>query len=163
MSNRYVIVFVTAVAALLMYIDRVCISILADPIQIDIGLSDRERARALGAFFLTYALFQIPIGSLADRFGPRLVLSLSIAAWSIVTASTGLIWSFTSLLAVRLLLGITEAGAYPAASGLVKRWARPDERGFFSSIVALGGRLGGANAPSLTGWLALLLVGFGLT
>lgn len=163
MSKRYLIVGITAVAALWMYIDRVCISILADPIQTDIGLSDREKAQALGAFFFTYALFQIPVGALADRFGPRLVLSISIAAWSLVTASTGLVWTFAGLLTVRLLLGITEAGAYPAASGLVKRWARPDERGFFSSIVALGGRLGGANAPSLTGWLALLLVGFGFT
>jgi MFS family permease len=162
MSQRYLIVGVTAIAALWMYIDRVCISILADPMQVDLGLSDREKGQALGAFFFTYALFQIPVGALADRFGPRLVLSISIAAWSLVTAVTGLVSTFFALLAVRLLLGITEAGAYPAAAGLVKRWARPDERGLFSSVVALGGRIGGAFAPYLTGWLATALVGFGL-
>ena len=161
MPQRYVIVAVTAVAALWMYIDRVCISILADPIQADLGLTDREKARALGAFFFTYALFQIPIGALADRFGPRLVLTVSIAAWSLVTAATGFAWSFTALLGVRLLLGITEAGAYPAAAGLVKRWARPEERGRFSAAVALGGRVGGAVAPALTRWLAVALVGVG--
>ena len=56
MSNRYVIVGITAVAALFLYIDRVCVSILADPIQTDLGLSDREKARMLGAFFFTYAV-----------------------------------------------------------------------------------------------------------
>jgi MFS family permease len=162
MPQRYAIVGITAVAALLLYIDRVCISILADPIQTDLGLSDRQKESALSAFFLTYALFQIPIGALADRVGPRLVLTVSIAAWSVVTALTGLAWSFGSLLAVRLLLGLTEAGAYPAAASLVKRWARPDERGRFSSIVAFGGRVGGAFAPTLTTTVAKVLVGIGI-
>ncbi|MBA4189149.1 MAG: hypothetical protein C0467_14220 [Planctomycetaceae bacterium] len=159
MSKRYLIVGVTALAAMLMYIDRVCFSTLLGPIQTDLGLTERERARILGAFFFTYALLQIPIGSLADRFGPRLVLTVSIAAWSLVTAGTGLVYSFGALLAVRFLLGVTEAGAYPAAAGLVKRWAKPDERGKFSSAVALGGRVGGAIAPTLTAWLAVALIG----
>ena len=159
MPNRYAIVGVTAVAALLMYIDRVCISILADPIQTDLGLSETQKADMLGAFFFTYALFQIPVGALADRFGPRIVLALCIAGWSAVTAATGLVWSFPALVGVRLLLGFTEAGAYPAAAGLVKRWARPEERGRFSSIVAAGGRFGMASAPWLTNTLGVLFVG----
>jgi len=159
MSKRYLIVGVTALAALLLYIDRVCISILADPIQADLELSPQQKEMALSAFFLTYALFQIPVGSLADRYGPRLVLTVSIVAWSLVTATTGLAWSFGSLLAIRLLLGLSEAGAYPAAAVLVKRWARPEERGRFSSIVAFGGRIGGAFAPTLTTTIGKLLVG----
>ena len=162
MPNRYFIVGVTAVAALLLYIDRVCISILADPIQLDLELSPQEKELALSAFFFTYALFQIPVGSLADRFGPRLVLTVSIVAWSIVTALTGLAWSFGSLLVFRLLLGLCEAGAYPAAAVLVKRWAKPEERGRFSSIVMFGGRIGGAFAPALTTTLGKLLVGVGV-
>ena len=51
-------------------------STLAGPIQTDLGLSDREKARVLGAFFLTYALFQIPMGTLADRYGARKVLAV---------------------------------------------------------------------------------------
>jgi len=156
-STRYGIVAITAVAAMWMYIDRVCFSTMADPIQTDLGLSDRERSWILGAFFFTYALFQIPMGSLADRFGARTVLALSIAAWSGVTAATGFAEGFLSLLGIRLLLGITEAGAYPAAAGLVKRWAKPEERGRFSSVVSLGGRVGGAVSPSLTTWLAGVL------
>ncbi|MCE9564883.1 MAG: MFS transporter [Planctomycetes bacterium] len=162
MPNRYLIVGVTAVAALLLYIDRICISILADPIQLDLELSPQEKELALSAFFFTYALFQIPVGSLADRFGPRLVLTVSIVAWSIVTAMTGLAWSFGSLLVFRLLLGLCESGAYPAAAVLVKRWARPEERGRFNSIVLFGGRIGGAFAPALTTTLGKSLAGVGV-
>lgn len=162
MSNRYIIVGITSVAALWLYIDRVCLSILVDPIQTDLGLTDREKARVLSAFFLTYAFFQIPMGSLADRFGPRLVLGLLIAVWSLVTAATGFVWGFATLLGVRLMLGVAEAGAYPAAAILVKRWAQPEDRGRFSSYVALGGRAGGFIAPYLTAALAVALAGVGL-
>ncbi|HEX4611542.1 MAG TPA: MFS transporter [Urbifossiella sp.] len=163
MPQRYLVVGITAVAALWMYIDRVCFSTLADPAQTDLGLTDEQKEYMLGAFFLTYALFQIPMGSLADRFGQRLVLTLSIAAWSVVTALTGFVEGFATLLVMRLLLGVTESGAYPAAAGLVKSWARPQERGRFSSIVALGGRVGGASAPALTAVLAVALAGVALT
>jgi len=212
MSKRYLIVFVTAIAALWMYIDRVCFSTLADPMKQELlvpiapepseaeTLSDSEIAAAkkrkreansslgddvqlapedivaakkkkwadarmsyaLGAFFLTYAIFQIPMGTLADRYGARKVLALSIAAWSLVTAATGFVGGFAALLGIRLLLGITEAGAYPAAAGLIKKWAKPSERGRFSSVVAFGGRVGGASAPFLTATLAAGLIGVGI-
>jgi len=162
MPYRYFIVGITAVAALWMYIDRVCFSTLADPAQKDLGITDEQKEFMLGAFFFTYALFQIPMGSLADRFGTRTVLAISIAAWSLVTAATGFVNGFITLLVVRLLLGITESGAYPAAAGLVKNWALPTERGRFSSFVALGGRIGGASAPKLTAWLAISLGGVAL-
>jgi MFS family permease len=211
MPQRYVIVGICAVAALWLYIDRICFSTLADPIKLDLilpqapepseadGLSpeyvksaqkkkreenpalgedvelspdeivalkkkqwaDGRMSYVLGAYFLTYALFQIPIGALADRFGARLVLTVAIAAWSLVTAATGFAESFAALLAIRLMLGITESGAYPAAAGLVKNWAKPEQRGLFSSFVALGGRIGGFIAPLLTAWLAVTLAGVG--
>jgi len=157
--RRFAILGVTFVAALWMYIDRVCISTLAVPIQADLNLSDREKGVMLGAFFLTYAIFQVPVGTLADRFGQRKVLALCIVGWSIITALTGFVEGFISLLVVRLLLGVSEAGAYPAAAGLVRSWAAPSERGRFSSVVALGGRIGAAIAPYLTVSLAALLVG----
>ena len=161
MPQRYFIVGITAVAALWLYIDRVCFSTLADPIQKDLQITDEQKSYMLGAFFFTYALFQIPIGSLADRFGARVVLTVSIAGWSLVTAASGLAQSFAALIAIRLMLGVTESGAYPAAAGLVKNWAKPEERGRFSSVVALGGRVGGAVAPLLTAWLAVTLAGIG--
>ncbi|HEY2910899.1 MAG TPA: MFS transporter, partial [Gemmataceae bacterium] len=210
MPQRYFIVGITAVAALWLYIDRVCFSTLATPMKRELLLpiapepgpgddlseeeideakkekhqahpevaeesiqltaeeivaakkkkwADKRMSYALGAFFLTYAIFQIPMGSLADRYGTRRVLALSIAAWSIVTMATGFVLGFVALLGLRLILGITESGAYPAAAGLIKKWVPPGERGRCSSIVAFGGRCGGAIAPWLTAALATGLIG----
>ncbi len=159
--QRFVVLGITSLAAMWMYIDRVCLSTLADRIQTDLKFGGDEKAWILGAFFLAYALCQIPAGSLADRYGQRVVLTGCMIGWSLVTALTGFVEGFVSLLVVRLLLGISEAGAYPAAAGLVKNWAGATERGRFSSIVALGGRAGGAVAPFLTAFLAVAFVGWG--
>src|SRR3954469_10471971 len=147
---RYVIVGVTAVAALWMYIDRVCFSTLSPNIGADLGIGPKDMSFVLGAFFLTYALFQIPIGSLADVYGPRVVLTLAIVAWSLCTAATSLAGGAVALLIVRLGLGVCEAGAYPAAAGLVRKWASAEERGRLSSVVAFGGGVGGGGAPPLS-------------
>src|SRR5262245_61117783 len=87
---RYWVVAATAFAALWMYIDRVCFSTLAPGIGEELGIGEQDMSFVLGAFFFTYALFQIPVGSLADRFGPRVVLTIAIIAWSLCTAATAL-------------------------------------------------------------------------
>jgi MFS family permease len=156
---RYLIVAVTAMAALWMYIDRVCFSTLAPAMADELRIGDDDMAFVLGAFFFTYALFQFPIGSLADRFGARVVLTVSIIAWSVCTAATALAWGAATLLAVRLCLGVCESGAYPAAVGLIRRWASTEERGRLSGIVSFGGRIGGAIAPLLTALVAVSLLG----
>jgi MFS transporter, ACS family, glucarate transporter len=156
---RYAIVGATALAAMWMYIDRVCFSTLSTPIGEELGINKDDMSFVLGAFFFTYALFQIPIGSLADRYGPRIVLTIAITAWSICTAMTSIAGGVAALLAVRLCLGACEAGAYPASAGLVRRWASTTERGLLSSIVSFGGRIGGAIAPFLTAFAAVTLLG----
>ena len=156
---RYLVVAVTSFAALWMYIDRVCFSTLAPDVGAELGISPKDMSWVLGAFFLTYALFQIPIGSLADVYGPRVILTTAIVAWSLCTAATALAGGVAALLAVRLCLGACEAGAYPAAAGLVRKWASAEERGRLSSVVAFGGRIGGAIAPILTAFVAVRLLG----
>ncbi len=89
------------------------------------------------------------------------VLTGCVVGWSAATAATAGVGGAAGLLSARLLLGAAEAGAYPAATGLVRSWAAPGERGRFSSIVTLGGRIGGAVAPYLTGALAVGLAGWG--
>ena len=92
-------------------------------------------------------------------FGPRIVLTIAITAWSLCTAATSIAGGAAVLLTVRLGLGVCEAGAYPAAAGLVRKWASAEERGRLSSIVAFGGRIGGAVAPVLTALVAVRLLG----
>jgi MFS family permease len=157
---RYLIVFMAAVAAFWMYIDRTCFSTLSPTVRDDLGIRPGDMPAIEGAFFLTYALLQIPVGMLADRFGPRAVLTGCVAGWSATVLGMAFAADAAQLLALRYLLGATEAGAYPTAAALIRRWALPDERGLFSSLVALGGRLGGVAAPFLSARLATLTLGW---
>jgi ACS family glucarate transporter-like MFS transporter len=151
---RHVMVGVTTLVAVMLYLDRVCLSIVGEAIKKDQGISEDQYAMLLSAFFWAYALFQIPAGWLGDRFGARVVLSAYLFWWSACTGLMGMASGFVALLALRLGCGIFEAGAYPLASGVVKAWVPSRERGLASGLVAVGGRLGGAIAPVLTASVA---------
>ncbi len=139
----------------MLYLDRICIAEIAkkDVFKSDIGISDEQVGVVLGAFFFTYALGQVPAGWLSDRFGTRKMLPLYIGIWSLCTILTGLANGFIMLMIARLLFGFSQAGCYPSAGSLIKRWVPIPQRGKASSVVSFGGRLGGAIAPLLTAWL----------
>jgi MFS family permease len=144
-------------AAVLLYLDRVCIAFAGTYIREELGLSAVQMGWVLGAFFWAYALGQVPAGWLSDRFGGRRMMTVYILAWSLFTALTAGASSLAGLIAARLAFGLAQAGAYPTASAILSRWVPPAGRGTASSLVSLGGRLGGAAAPLLT---ALLIVWF---
>ncbi len=139
----------------MLYLDRICIAEIAklEEFKSSLGLSDKQTGAVLSAFFFAYALGQVPAGWLSDRFGARTMLPLYIAVWSICTILTGLAHGIVMLLVARLMFGIAQAGCYPTAGSLIKRWIPLPRRGTASSIVSFGGRLGGAVAPILTAWL----------
>jgi ACS family glucarate transporter-like MFS transporter len=138
-----------------LYLDRICIAEIAklDDFKTGLGLNETQTGAMLSAFFFSYALGQMPAGWLSDRFGARKMLPLYICVWSLCTMLTGLASGFAMLIVARLLFGIAQAGCYPTASSLIKRWTPLSIRGTSSSIVSFGGRLGGAIAPLLTAWL----------
>lgn len=146
---------VTTLAAVLLYLDRICIAEIAklDDFKTALALTDRQTGAILSAFFFTYALGQVPAGWLSDRFGARRMLPLYICVWSLCTILTGLATGFAMLIGARLLFGLAQAGCYPTAGSLIRRWIPLQQRGTASSIVSFGGRLGGAIAPLLTAWL----------
>ncbi len=161
---RYRVIGVSVAMAFFLYLDRVCLGELVK-LQVFLndfsgasgGDSDELRAKigdTLGAFFWTYATFQIPAGWAADRFGARRVLTFYIVAWSLMTVAIGLAATLAGLFAARLALGLAQAGAYPASSGIIRRWFRTQNRSFASGWVSMGGRLGGAVAPVLSVVLA---------
>jgi len=155
---RHLVVAVAGVSAALMYVDRVCLSILGAYIPEELGLTPRQWAWALGAFFWTYALGQVPAGWLGDRLGPRRMLTVDILAWSACTAATGLVGGFAGLLLARLACGLAQAGAYPSSAALLRRRVPASRRARASGFVALGGRLGASLAPPLTALLVIALV-----
>ena len=117
---------------------------------------------SVSAFNWTYALFQVPGGWLADRFGSRMVLAAAITWWSIFTAATGGAFNAASLAVMRGLFGMGEAAAWPAASRSLVRWLPVHQRAFGQGFQHSGSRLGAAFAPTmvvfliaLSGWRAV--------
>ncbi|QDT34868.1 MFS transporter [Thalassoglobus polymorphus] len=152
---RHHVLGATTLAAVMLYLDRICIAEIAkeEAFKSDLGISDTQIGVVLGAFFFTYALGQVPAGWLSDRFGTRTMLPIYIGIWSLCTILTGLANGFLMLMVARLLFGFAQAGCYPSAGSLIKRWMPIPQRGRASSVVSFGGRLGGTIAPILTAWL----------
>ncbi|MCS7045696.1 MAG: MFS transporter [Gemmataceae bacterium] len=157
---RYVVLVLAILIAVVLYVDRYCLSTADRAVKIDLVLTEQEVSLILGAFFFTYALSQIPFGILADRYGPRRMLALYLVAWSAATALLGLAGGFASLLVLRFTCGLFEAGAFPACAGIIKRWIPYPRRGLASGLVSLGGRLGGTITPLLTALLMVRLAGW---
>lgn len=146
----------------LMFFDRVNISIAAKFIMPEFGLSQLEFGGIFSAFVLAYALAQIPGGWLGDRFGPRRVMTWAILWWSAFTALTalageefltatlGVVGSFAL---VRALVGLGEAAAPPNGNRMVANWSAPRERGLAAGLTLSGTALGAALAPPLIVWI----------
>ena len=81
-KGRYWVAAGMFLLSLLLYIDRVCISVAKDPIAGDLNLSDKAMGWILSSFALGYALMQVPSGWSADRFGPRKILGSIVSFWS---------------------------------------------------------------------------------
>jgi sugar phosphate permease len=137
----------------LLYIDRLCMSVVADPLASDLGLDNRELGFVHTSFTLAYGFFAVPAGRFVDRFGPRFVLALIVGMWSIFTGITGLAVGLTMLVIVRFLFGISEAGAYPGAARVIKTWFPLRERGRVQAIMLSFGQVGGIVAPVATAYL----------
>ncbi len=151
--TRVMLVFGTFFLSLLLYIDRACISAAKIPISDSLGFSDKQMGWVLSAFALGYALFQTPSGMLADRLGPRKILTTIVILWSVFTALTAAAWNYASMLVVRFLFGASEAGAFPGISRAVYSWYPLKERGLVTGINFSGSRLGAAFALPLVAWL----------
>jgi ACS family glucarate transporter-like MFS transporter len=141
---RYVLLSFTLLLTAVAYLDRVCISTASGDIKRDLGLSDAQLGYVFSAFTFSYALFEIPSGWLADRFGPRLMLTRIVVWWSLMTAATGLARGFASLFFIRLLFGLGEAGAFPGIARAFARWLPRRDHGRAFGLAVMTGVLGGA-------------------
>ncbi|QDU39542.1 putative sulfoacetate transporter SauU [Maioricimonas rarisocia] len=143
--QRYILVLLLFLHTVNTYMDRVCISAAKLSMQEDIsGLTDQMMGYVFGIFAVGYALFQIPAGWFSDRVGPRRALTIIVIIWSLFTAMTGAVFTAISLLVVRFLFGVGEAGAYPGATRALYRWLPPKERGIGQGIFHSGARVGAA-------------------
>ena len=150
---RFLLVVCTFLLTVLLYIDRACISAAKDEICSDLGFDLTDFGWVMAVFTLGYALFQVPTGKLADKFGPRGVISGIVFIWSALTALTGFAWNYVSMLFIRFFFGAGEAGAFPSLAKVVFNWFPVKERGVVQGINFSGSRLGAAFALPLVAWM----------
>jgi MFS family permease len=143
-AKRHVVLGFALAAMGVAYLDRVAISTAAPAMKADLGLSDVQMGLVFSAFTLAYALFEVPSGWLADRFGARLMLARIVIWWSAMTAATGAAAGFVSLVALRWLFGMGEAGVLPSISRAFGRWLPARARGNAFGLTIMAAALGGA-------------------
>src|SRR5512140_1637681 len=146
---RYGVLGLTLALTAVAYLDRVCIATAAPAMKLDLHLSDAEMGYVFSAFTFAYALFEVPSGWLADRFGARLMLTRIVLWWSVMTAATGWATGFVSLFAVRFLFGIGEAGTFPSIARAYGHWLPTPERGRAFGLALMTAALGGAATQPL--------------
>ncbi|HXD17910.1 MAG TPA: MFS transporter [Vicinamibacterales bacterium] len=144
---------------LICYLDRGIISVAQPEMRQAFGLTLGQMGLVLAAFTWAYAIGQIPIGWLGDRFGPKRVLTALIVSTSACAILTGAAVGLWSLFAARFLLGIAESGAFPVASRGMQLWFAPSERGRIQGVTHFFSRFAVAITPLTAGGL-LVAYGF---
>jgi MFS transporter, ACS family, glucarate transporter len=162
---RYYVLVLSFIVGLVMYLDRTCMGFVIPAAMSEFGVNKITMGWSVSAFNWMYALFQVPGGWLADRFGSRIVLAVAITWWSIFTAATGSVFGAGSLAIMRGLFGMGEAAAWPAASRSLSPWLPARQRAFGQGFQHSGGRLGAALTPALavfimahSGWRSVFYV-----
>jgi ACS family glucarate transporter-like MFS transporter len=134
------------------FLDRVNLSIAGGALSKEYHLTNVQFGFLSTALLIGYTLFQTPAGWLADRFGPRRVLTISVLWWGVFTAltaaiPTSIVSPFAALIGVRFLLGIGEAIMYPASNQFVSRWIPSSERGVANGWIFAGVGVGSGISP----------------
>jgi ACS family hexuronate transporter-like MFS transporter len=146
---RWAVAGMLFLAAILNYIDRQTLSILAPTIQQDLGLSEADYGNIANLFLVAYTVSLLVSGRLVDRIGARWGMALFITWWSCANMLTGLARSFASLGICRALLGFGEAGNWPSSTKVVAETFPASQRGVAIGFYTLGATLGATIAPVL--------------
>lgn len=142
---------------LVAWLDRMAINMTIPFIREELHVGPERIGWILSAFFLGYSLFQIPGGMLADRIGPRKVLLVALAWWSVFTALTGMVGGLASMLVVRFLFGVGE-GIFPAAVWkVIGNWFSKKNRGTANAAILSSVAFGPAISSLLLAWLLPIL------
>jgi len=142
-------------ATVINYLDRQTLSVMAPVILDELHISALGYSHIVFAFMLAYTLANGLSGRLLDRLGGRIGYGLTIAVWSCAAILQSLSTGAFSLGVFRFLLGIGEAGNYPAGVKLIAEWFPVKERSLASGIFNSGASIGAILAPPLLAWIAL--------
>jgi len=157
---RWFLVFWLFILSAVSFLDRVNVSVAGSSIAKEFGLSQVQLGWVFSAFLWGYALFQTLGGWMADRLGPRRVLTAGVVWWGIFTALTAAVMPTVAgaiyiFVLVRFLLGAGEAIIFPASNQFISRWIPTEERGFANGLIFAGVGAGAGVAPSLVTYILL--------
>jgi ACS family D-galactonate transporter-like MFS transporter len=158
-TERWTVVTLLFLGVLISYIDRGNLSIAAVPIMRELNLSSAAIGVTLSAFFWTYLVFQIPAGYLVDVFGLKWSYGIAFLIWSLASTSICLVHTFSQLISLRLLLGMSEAIVGPASIAYIQRHFSESEQGLPTGLYLSGMMLGPA-VGSFLGSILLEKVGW---
>ncbi|MFV3127060.1 spinster family MFS transporter [Niveispirillum sp. KHB5.9] len=148
------------------FLDRQLLSILAKPIQDDLGVTDGQLGLISGLYFaLFYCTISIPVAWLADRTNRVKVLSIACALWSAATVACGLSSTYPQLVLARMSVGVGEAGGVPPSYAIITDYFAPGRRGTALGLFNLGPPLGqalgvafGASIAAAYSWRSAFIV-----
>lgn len=167
-AGAWAVLAVLCFVYVLNFLDRQLLSILAKPIQDELGVTDGQLGLLTGLYFaMFYCILAIPVGWLADRTNRVKVLALSCGLWSAATAACGMAGSYPQLAAARMAVGVGEAGGVPPSYAIISDYFPSGTRGTALSLFNMGPPIGmalgvafGASIAAAYSWrLAFLWVG----
>jgi MFS transporter, ACS family, D-galactonate transporter len=153
--RRWRIAFLLGLGVLVNYFDRVNLSVSHNDLYATFGISDITFGYLLAAYNWSYALCQLPIGVLLDRFGVRLVGRVSTFVWSMASFAAALTPTIGGFFGARLLLGVGEAPTFPANAKAIGYWFPAEERSLATSIFDSAAKFASAIGVPLIGILLL--------
>lgn len=148
------VVGILTVVYIFNFMDRQILSILMQPIKLEMQLSDTQLGFLSGvAFALFYATLGIPIARLADQYSRVNLITICLSIWSFMTALSGMATNFMQLLAARIGVGIGEAGGGPSSHSLIADYVKVENRSTALGVFALGVPIGLMVGFQVGGWL----------
>jgi len=148
---RYRSLSMLVLAAGLAYLCRNAVGVAESTIRTDLGLTLKQSGAYMGAFFWTYALFQIPSGTFAQRTGSRIGITVFAVVWAVGTLAIAGSGAFWMLLCAQLAMGVAQAGLFPASCNSIGHWMPLAQRAIACGVLAAGMQVGAVLASSLTG------------
>ena len=153
MKNRRIFIYLFLFSLTsINYIDRVALSVAAQPIAREFGISPIQMGFLLSSFIWTYFASLIVWGLALDRWGTRYVNAVGMAIFSAATVATGFAWSYMSILVTRLVMGAGEASSYPAGGKVIREWMPARERGIAAAVLNSGSYAGPAIGALVVAW-----------
>jgi ACS family D-galactonate transporter-like MFS transporter len=157
--RRWTIAWLLGIGVLVNYFDRVNLSVSHDALYVSFGVSNVVFGYLSGAYNWTYAMLQLPMGRLLDRFGVRQIGRASIGVWSVASFLAALSPGVASFFGARLLLGVGEAPTFPANAKAIGAWFPAAERSVATSIFDAAAKFASAIGVPVLG-LLLLRIGW---